>query len=180
LPSAILVFVFKWIFGFATALIQPLTNLVMSKSHLQELIADLLVVAIILTICFIVGIVVKTKVGRFVHENLENRILAVAPGYKMIKETVMQFLGKKQTPFASVALVQVFENETLMTAFVTDTHLNGSCTVFVPTGPNPTSGNIYHLKEQYVHRINVPVEVAMRSIISCGAGSTPLIDVYQK
>ena len=34
LPTAILIFVFTWIFGFATALIQPLTNLVMSKSHI--------------------------------------------------------------------------------------------------------------------------------------------------
>ena len=176
LPTAILVFVFKWIFNFVTGLIQPLTNLIMSKSHLQEIIAHILVLGIILAVCFTVGVVVKTRVGKFIHESLETHILSVAPGYSTIKETVMQFLGKKKSPFSSVALVQIFENETLMTAFVTDFHSDGTCTVFVPTGPNPTSGNIYHLKEQYVHQVDVSVEVAMRSIISCGAGSKTLVN----
>jgi len=33
LPTAILVFVFKWIFTFVTGLIQPLTNLASSRNH---------------------------------------------------------------------------------------------------------------------------------------------------
>ncbi len=80
-----------------------------------------------------------------------------------------------------MALVQVFENSTLMTGFVTDAHADGTYTVFVPTGPNPTTGNISRLKEKYVHYLNVPVEDGMRSIISCGAGSTtPIKDFLAK
>jgi len=178
LPAAILAFIFKWIFSFVTELIQPLTNLVVARSDIKEFIADACVIGVILMVCFVLGVVVKTKVGKFIHERLEDRILSAAPGYRIIKETVMQFLGKKQTPFSSVALAQIFDNDTLMTAFVTDTHSNGDYTVFVPTGPNPTSGNIYHLKEQYVHHVDVPVEAALRSIISCGAGSSSLMDAY--
>ncbi len=98
----------------------------------------------------------------------------------MIKETVRQFLGKKKTPFSSVALAQVFQNDNLMTAFITDSHSDERYTVFVPTGPNPTSGNIYHLKKQYVHHIDVTVEYVLRTIISCGAGSKVPIDAYSK
>jgi len=176
LPSAILLFIFKWIFNFITGLIQPITNIVMAKSDMREIVADILVILIIMISCFIIGVIIKTKFGKFIHENLENHILNIAPGYTMIKETIMQFLGKKQSPFSSVALVQVFENSALMTAFITDSHPTGSFTVFVPTGPNPTSGNIYHLKSKYVHHIDTPVETAMRSIISCGAGSTELFE----
>ena len=39
---------------------------------------------------------------------------------------------------------------------------------------------IYHLAGQFVHPIDVPVEDAMRSIISCGAGSSKLIEAYAK
>lgn len=179
LPAAILVFIFKWIFDLVTGMIQPLTNLVLARSDISEIVAVILVIAIIIAVCFLVGVVVKTKIGRFIHEELEKRILGMAPGYSMIKETLMQFLGKKQTPFSSVALAQIYENKTLMTGFVTDTHENGDYTVFVPTGPNPTSGNIYHLKKQYVHHVDISVETAMRSIISCGAGSTSLIDALR-
>ena len=98
----------------------------------------------------------------------------------LVKETVVQFLGTENRPFSSVALVEVFGNETLMTAFVTDRHKDGSYTVFVPTGPNPMSGNIYHLEREFVHPVEVPVEVAMRSIISCGAGSARIIEAYDK
>ncbi|MFV1951474.1 MAG: DUF502 domain-containing protein [Nitrospinota bacterium] len=180
LPVAILLFVFKWIFNIVTDIIQPLTNLVMMKSQTQEILADMLVIAVILTACFIVGVFVRTRLGTFIYKILENRILKIAPGYSLVKETVIQFLGNKKSPFSSVALVQIFGNETLVSAFVTDTHANGSYSVFVPTGPNPTSGNIYHLKGKYVHPVDIPVEDAMRSIISCGAGSTRLINAYME
>ena len=105
----------------------------------------------------------------------ESRIFLKIPGYSLIKETVSQFFGNKKSPFSSVALVQIFGNETLASAFITDEHKDGTRTVFVPTGPNPTSGNIYHLPEDRVHPVDVSVEEAMRSIISCGAGSSTLI-----
>jgi uncharacterized membrane protein len=81
----------------------------------------------------------------------------------------------RPSPFSSVALARIFDNDTLVTAFVTDRHVDGSYTVFVPTGPNPTSGGIYHLKAENVFPVDVSVEDAMRSIISCGAGSSTLI-----
>lgn len=175
LPMFIFIMVFKWLFGWVTDIIQPLTNLIVTKSHMSEIIADAIVIAVILISCFIIGIIVKTKIGKFIHENLERKILKTAPGYSTIKEIVMQLIGKK-FPFSSVALVRVFENDTLMTAFITDTHEeDGSCTVFIPTAPNPTSGFIYHVKDEYIQHVNISVEEAMRSIITCGAGSNKIL-----
>ena len=75
-------------------------------------------------------------------------------------------------------MTQIFGNDTRVTAFITDTHADGSYTLFVPTGPNPTSGLIYHLDGKYVHPVNIPVQDAMRSIISCGAGSARLMQDF--
>lgn len=175
LPLALVLFIFKWIFNLVTRIIQPLTNLVMTRSNLRELMANLLVVLVIIGLCFVVGAVVRTRFGKFVHENLENHLSRHIPGYSMIKDIVMQFIGVSKSPFSSVALVRVFGNDTLMTAFITDSHADGSHTAFVPTGPNPTSGNIYHLPDSCVHIVDVSVEETMRSIISCGAGSKTLL-----
>jgi len=177
LPAAIFLFVFKWLFGWITDIIQPLSDLILMRSHIKEIAADALVLIIIIIGCFIIGVVVKTKFGRFIHENLENRILKIAPGYGTIKEIVMQLIGKK-FPFSSVALVRIFENDTLVTAFITDSHPDGSYTIFAPTAPNPTSGFIYHMRGEYVHHVDIPVEEAMRSVITCGAGSKNLIKAY--
>jgi uncharacterized membrane protein len=179
LPAIFLILIFRWLFNWITDIIQPFTNLMIAKGQFQEIVADVLVITIILAVCFLVGVVIKTKVGQFIQDNLENRILQLAPGYPTIKSVVMQFIGKKKSPFSSVALVQVFGNETLMTAFITDTHENGRYTIFVPTGPNPTSGLIFHLQKKYVHPVKVSVEETMRSVIGCGAGSANLLDAFE-
>ncbi|MGD8764668.1 MAG: DUF502 domain-containing protein, partial [Desulfobacteraceae bacterium] len=125
LPAVVLTLIFRWLYNWITDIIQPLTDLVIAKGQFQEIVADVLVIAIILAVCFLVGVVIKTKAGQFIQDNLEKRILQMAPGYPTIKSVVMQFIGKEKSPFSSVALVQVFGNETLMTAFITDTHQNG-------------------------------------------------------
>ena len=75
LPIAILVFIVNWLFNLVTRIIQPLTNLLLAKSDLQEIVANILIVIIILAACFGIGIIVKTKVGKFIHENLEKSSL---------------------------------------------------------------------------------------------------------
>ncbi len=178
LPIAVLVGAFKWIFNFITTIIQPLTNLLMVKSDVKEILGHLIVISIILLLCFILGILVKTKIGKFLYDFLENSLLIKIPGYSLVKETALQFFGDKKSPFSSVALANIFGNDTLVTAFITDEHKDGSFSVFIPTGPNPTSGNIYHLKSEYVHKIDASVEDTMRSIISCGSGSSNLINKF--
>ncbi len=180
LPITILILIFKWIYNIIIQIIHPITKLLIDRSHVQQLVADAIVVGIILFGCFLLGVILKTKIGKFIHDFVDIRMSSLVPGYKMVKSTVMHFFNGKKSPFSSVALVQAFENDTLMTGFITDEHSNGIYTVFVPCGPNPTTGFVFHLKPQYVHPVNVPVEDAFRSVISCGAGSKFLMDAFQK
>lgn len=180
LPVVLTFFFLRWFINLITELVNPFTRLLVEHSHIQKNIADFLVVVIIILICFLVGMLIKTRLGIFIHGQVEKRILKIAPGYSLFRETAKQFLGQKRAPFSSVALVRAFENSTMMTAFITDRHPDGSYTVFVPSGLNPTSGLIYHLQKEFVHPVEVSVEVTMRSIISCGAGSGPLVESYMK
>ncbi len=174
LPVAIFLFILNWIFGLIRKSISPLTIIVMQQSPIQGFVADLLVLVVLVFICFSVGVIVRTKAGKWMHSIMESKVFLRAPGYMLIKETIFQFLGKSRPPFSSVALVQLFDNEVLATGFITDEHEDGTCTVFIPTGPNPTSGLIYHLPQRLVHPVKVSIEEAMRSVISCGAGSSTI------
>lgn len=181
LPVAIMASVFIWLFNLINKLINPLTSWLTTRTYFNEYIADAVVIIFLVAACFFVGLLVKTSLGSFLYRQIESRLFSQVPGYSLIKETVLQIFGSKNgSPFSSVALAQVYGNETLMTAFITDTHEDGSYTLFVPTGPNPTSGLIFHLDGKYVHPIDVPVQDAMRSIISCGAGSSKLIQELSK
>lgn len=182
LPVVLTYFFLAWLYNFVTRLIEPLTRLLMEGPKIHKYIADVLVIVIIVLVCFLIGLIVKTRFGCFIHQVVEKRILKVAPGYSLFKETIKQFLGRDRTAFSAVALVQIFENcaGTMMTGFVTDEHPDGYYTVYVPSGLNPTTGLIYHLEKKYVHLLDVSVEDTMRSIISCGAGSAKLVDDFIK
>lgn len=180
LPTAILTFFFRWLFHLVTDLISPVSDLLIRRYDFPQLTADILTLVIIIVLCFVVGTLVSTRVGRWAHNFFEQRLERFAPGYRMVKEIVNQFLGESESsPFSKgqVAKVKLFgaNIETTVTALVTSEHEDGQFTVFVPTGPNPTSGMIYHLPANQVElRPDIKVDSAMRTIISCGAGSDEL------
>jgi uncharacterized membrane protein len=178
LPVLLSIFFLRWLFNFITRMLSPVTKLVVERADMQEHLADLLVILTIIALCFFVGLIVKTRLGRFLHRQVEKRILKVVPGYSLFRNTIKQFFGQEKNPFSRVALVQAFgsNSTTLMTGLVTDEQPNGLYTVFVPSALNPTTGLILHLERQYVHIVDVSVEDAMRSIISCGAGSGELLE----
>jgi len=178
-PAALLLIVFNWLFQWVGGFIEPLTRIIVAKSNMQEILANLLVISAIVAICFFIGVFVKTRVGRYIHLLVEKLLGQWIPGYKFSANTFQQFFGERSTSYSAVVLVKPFGNDTLMTGFITDERPDGSCSVFVPTGPNPTSGNIFHLPSSSVHRVDVPVEEAMKSVIACGAGSKVLIQSCQ-
>ncbi len=179
-PAAILLLVFNWIFQWVGGIIEPLTRIIVAKSDIQEILANILVISVIVAACFFIGIFVKTRAGKYIHMLAEKLLGRWIPGYKFSSKTFQQFFGEQSTTYSSVALVKPYGNDTLMTGFITDEHPDGGCSVFVPTGPNPTSGNIFHVPPSSVYRIDVPVDEAMKSVIACGAGSKALMQSYQE
>jgi len=177
LPVALLLGAFNWVFKVVTNLIQPLTDVVIKNNGMPEVVGDVVVVLLIATVCFVVGTLATTGVGKWIHDLLDEYLSRFAPGYKLTKGIVGQFLGDKTTsPFTNgeVAKARIFgaDSETTVTAVVTCRHEDGTFTVFVPTGPNPTSGNMYHLQEDQVELFpEVSMESMMKTIIACGAGS---------
>jgi len=179
LPVIIIAYVFYWVFSFLTGAVAPLAELIFERTRVQGLAADGLTILIIIAACFVVGLLIKSALGKALHNLVEDEFLKKVPGYGVVTDTVKYFTDAKKTPFSQVALIRPFGNDTLMTGFITDRHKD-SYTVFVPTGPNPTSGNIMHIKKELVTKVDVPVESAMQSIIGAGAGSRKLIQDQRK
>jgi uncharacterized membrane protein len=48
-----------------------------------------------------------------------------------------------------------------MTGFVTDQVGTDIYTIFIPTAPNPTNGNIYHVPKESLTFLSVDTQVAM-------------------
>ena len=176
LPLVLIIYVVYWLFNLILDNVHPIARLVSDNTEINIILASLITVSVMLAACFLLGLIVRTRIGKFFHEQVEKRILKKIPGYTVTKEVVLTFSGEQEAPFSSAVMCRPFGGNVWMTGFVTDRcRENGTITVFVPTGPNPTSGNIYHLPEVEVRELDKRVEEGIKTVIGCGAGSTKLI-----
>lgn len=175
LPLALIIILFRWIVGIIEKLLGPLVELFETDSRYVVIGLYVLIILGILVIFFFIGLFIQTRIGNFIRKILEDKYLSKIPGYKTAKDIVMQFFGGNRSFFREVVFVDIFNSGTLMTGFITDDQ-GEVITVFVPTGPNPTSGNIYHLSKEKVIRTTASVDSGMKSIIGCGSGSRELFN----
>jgi len=183
LPVAVMFIVFRWIFNAVKDLIGPFVRVLGPvlelETQAQTTLAHFVVLAIIVAMCFLVGVAVRTRLGAMAYKSLETRVLRVAPGYSIVKETVAQLLGSQRMPFSKVALLHV-GNGMMLTVFIAETHPDGSHTVFVPTPPNPATGQVLHVPAERVEVVDIPVERVLRSIIGCGMGSGAILSAWHE
>jgi len=176
-PLTLIILLFRWVINVIGRNLTPLVDTLLQESDPNPFFKFALYVitfSAILLFFFLIGLVVRSRLFVFLNE-AEDRYLLKIPGYKLAKETVQQFFGKNRSFFREVVLVDIFNSGVLMTGFITDDQ-GEIITVFVPTGPNPTSGNIYHLHKDRVRKTGASVDNGMKSIISCGAGSAELFE----
>jgi len=171
LPVIVSIFVLDWLFEFLTDKISPITNLLIQTTRLNELIASVLAIIVILLLFFVVGLIVQTRIGKFFIQLIEEKLLKRIPFYRIIKDTIVQLFGSEKLIFKYAALVKPFPNDTMIIGFVTDESPNGYVTVFVPSAPAPTGGYIYHIRKEFIIKIDLPVEQVMKTVLSLGSGS---------
>ena len=183
LPLGLVIIVLRWLINIVQKNLGPIVDwfakLLEVDSYWLLLAMYVILILAILTSFLFIGIIIRTRIGHFFKIEFEQKYLFKIPGYKIARDTVMQFFGKNRSFFKEVVLVDLFDSGTLMTGFITDDQ-GEFVTVFVPTGPNPTSGLIYHVRPEKVQRTGAAVDSAMKSIISCGAGSSDLFQEDMK
>lgn len=181
LPVVIVGILFRWIYELASGLISPFTGPFIRAFGLPQLFADIIVVALLVLLCLLTGFFVATRVGSWFWQRTEELLMARIPGYRSVREITVQLLGTtSDSPFkrGEVALVKLFGRDAGVTslALVTSRLDDGRLSVFVPTGPNPTTGFIYQVDPDLVElRPDIRVEQMMKVIIACGAGTAALL-----
>lgn len=183
LPLVIFVLVVYWLLGVLRSLIRPLSEWLTTWTTVASFAADLLVIALILSLFFVVGLLVRTRIGSWMRDLMDYWLGRLAPGYSTIREVILQLIGGEG--HASLLNGQVCRAYLMgrahgvsVTGIITDNHANGDYTVYVPTAPIPTSGFVYHLSAECVDLLpHVGVEAAMRTVIACGSGSRILSEV---
>jgi len=183
LPLFILSLFAWWVLSTLAGFLAPVALLVAGELAVAAWVGYGLVVIAVILVCFIVGSLVMTRMGNWLHTQFDERMQKAAPGYRMVREIVQQLFGdSKQSPFAQGKVARVWPSGrgqgVSLTGIVTSWHENGGATVFLPTGPNPTTGLVLHVAAEHLELLpHVPVDSAFRTIIACGAGSAQILSL---
>jgi uncharacterized membrane protein len=177
LPIAIFLWLVEWLLGLVRSLVKPLSDFLANQTVLAGMMADVIGILLVLAVCFLIGLFIKTSIGAWIRDQLEVWLARLVPGYKSVKEIVTQLLGGEGNESllkgdVCRAYLMGRAAGVSVTAIVTARHMNGDYTVYAPTAPIPTSGFVYHLAADCVDMLpHVSVEAAMRTVIACGRGS---------
>jgi uncharacterized membrane protein len=177
LPFTLLIVVIRFLFNLILSLITPIKNLLPFSDGVKGWLIDISALGGIILIFFLIGLVVRTSLGKELWNYFEKKFLLHLPFYSILRDTVQQFFGQGKVPFSKVVSVDAFNTGTKMIGFISaETDEGGGMySVFVPTGPNPTNGFIFLMNKDQVTFLDIKSEEAMRMIIGVGTGSEKLL-----
>jgi uncharacterized membrane protein len=138
----------------------------------------LLSLVLVLALCFLVGMAVRTRSGRAVRERMEMMFFERLPGYGLLRSLTQRLAGDSEEHTWQPALVDI--EDALVPAFIIEELDDGRFTVFVPSVPTPLAGAVYVLRRERVHLLDIPFTQAIRSVSRWGAGSKDLVAAMRK
>ncbi len=177
-PLAATILILKWLFEWVDDILQPIIRTVVGQPIYG------LGFAITLVVIYVAGVIVSYFGGhsliRFA-ESLLARVPVVKQVYSGIKQILEGFASPRETGFMQVVLVEFPRKGIRTLGFITNEEYDSSgqklLNVFIPTAPNPTSGFLQIMREEDVLRTDIPVDDALKMIVSAGRVSLKKVNV---
>ena len=168
------------IFGGADHLADPLPLLGWSGLRVEHLVPVLSILALLLII-FVLGLIARNVLGARAlafGERLLTRIPIIRRIYLAVSQISEAFLSNKKGAFKRAVLFEYPRRGMWSVGFVTSEEAGGPLRnmppddyyfIFLPTTPNPTSGFMLVVPQSDCVDLAMPVEDALKLIISGGA-----------
>ena len=155
-------------------LIRPFTMLLPAWLPAEKVLSLVLV----LTLCFLIGVAVRTRLGNALRERMETSVFERIPGFTLFRSLTQQLAGEGRENVWKPALAEI--EEALVPAFIIEEFGDGRFTVFVPSVPTPLAGAVYILSRDRVHPLDVPFTQAIKTVSRWGSGLKDLVAAMEK
>jgi len=126
-------------------------------------------IILLIAICFVLGLVVRTRSGLRAKNAFEHAVLEKLPGYTFFRGLAKRLTGESEENKLEPALVEL--EEALVPALIVEKLENGWYTVLVPSAPTPMAGSIYILPPERVHPVDIPLTTAIGVFSKWGTGA---------
>jgi uncharacterized membrane protein len=133
---------------------------------------------LVLLICFLIGLAVRTRAGQDVRNRVERTFFERIPGYALLRSLTQQVAGTSRENVWKPSLYE--GDEGLMLAFIIEELPDGRYTLFVPSIPTPLAGAVYVVERIKVHPLDIPFTEALKTISRWGSGSKDLVAAMER
>ena len=151
------------------ALVRPLAMLLPAWLPAENLLS----LALVVVVCFLIGVAVRTRVGGILRRWMDRALFERLPGYGLFRSLTQRLAGEGRENVWKPALVEI--EDALVPAFIIEEVSDDRFTVFVPSVPTPLAGAVYILVRERVHPLDVSFTQAISSISRWGSGSKELV-----
>lgn len=167
-PIAIVVFILGKAFVTLHGIVQPLFRWIHFESIGGMSLTVVAVVALIITACFLAGLLANIGITKWLVESIEAAILSHLPGYTLMKSMTESVAGVEDSQKRATVLVN-FADRTQI-GFVMDQLPDLRLVVFVPNVPSPWSGNLYIVAPEQTHPVAAPIRQVVDRLQRLGNG----------
>lgn len=176
LPVLLIYLILEETYTLIYEIVEPLAHQIPGKDILGIGVSSWLVILTILLLLLLVGLVMRTGIGKLLGSWIDENILSHIPGYELLKSVSKQFSGKSEEILLSPA---IFSSDmgTYMFAFILDEYEDGFYSLFVPMAPTPMMGTVQYVKSSRVKRLDIPPGQVIDSLMKWGIGSKAMFNL---
>ena len=132
---------------------------------------------LLLLVCLGIGVAVRTKIGAWSFEKLENAVLQRIPGYELIGNILRGF-AKDQSAYPAV-MVRLHGPGSAVFGLLMEEHENGVLTVFLPSAPAMTVGSLHVVDRDRVTFLAANSVEMVNCISQWGSGSEKVLGDFR-
>jgi uncharacterized membrane protein len=139
---------------------------------------SLIVIALVVAMCFLFGLLVRTAGGRALGKWVENRLFNLLPGYELIKRVTQQFAGTGEETLGTPVAVRFEDSQQI--GFLVEEMTPGQVTVFIPAAPALTFGTVHIVPAERVEKLSAKMTQVIDCISKIGCGSSRLLSATRR
>ena len=168
-PLAVLVIILGKAFEFARLVAKPMEQFYPMDRVLGILLANLLAAALLIALCYVIGVGAKRAMFGGRLKQLDNLFFDIIPGYAVVKGVCSGVVsGGDQASLLTPVIVRFDDYEQI--AFEIERY-EDLVVVFLPGSPSAWSGSSVIVSAERVSRINIPFKQATGLMRAMGRGT---------
>lgn len=172
LPIAVIAILLGQVVAALAGVAQSLTQWSPVESVWGVEVALLVALALVLLLCFLAGLVVRTAFGGRAVARLERVVLERIPGYAIVKNLTQRFAPGTE---GNVAFARLQANGARALVFVVEELEDGGVVVFLPMAPTPTVGTVHVVRPEDLQHLEVSMADAVTCLTQWGIGVRDLL-----